>query len=88
MKKAKSLENKEIEKKSFIAKSLSVIDMMKLGKRIWNKERSSAKVFIEKLNMENNEWSISKKVILEIEDKAFAKNCFRMAYKTKSHDER
>ena len=38
--------------------------------------------------MENNEWSISKKVILEIEDKAFAKNCFRMAYKAESHDER
>ena len=60
MKKAKSFENKAIEKKSFIPKSLSVIDTMKLGKLIRNKERSSAKVLIEKLNMENNEWSISK----------------------------
>ena len=32
--KAKSFERKTIEKKSFIPKSLSVIDMMKLGKLI------------------------------------------------------
>ena len=37
MKKAKSFENKAIEKKSFIPKSLSVIDMMKLGKLIQKK---------------------------------------------------
>ena len=48
-------ENKAIEKKSFIPKSLSVIDMMKLGQLIRNKERSSAKFFIQKFNMENNE---------------------------------
>ena len=34
MKKAKSFENKAIEKKFFIAKSLFVIDMIKLGKLI------------------------------------------------------
>ena len=60
--------------------------MMKLGKFIRNKERSSAKVLTEKLNMENNEWSISKEAIFEIEDKAFAENGFRMAYKAKSDD--
>ena len=86
MKKAKSFENKAIEKKSFIPKSLSVIDTMKLGKLIRNKERSSAKVLTEKLNIENNEWSISKDAIFEIEDKAFAENGFRMAYKAKSDD--
>ena len=31
--------------------------------------------------MENNEWSISKETILETEDKAFAEDGFRMAYK-------
>ena len=61
--------------------------MMKLGKLIRNKERSSAKVLIEKLNMENNEWSISKETIFEVEDKAFAEHVFRMAYKAKSDDE-
>ena len=55
MKKAKSFVSKAIEKKFFIPKSLSVIDMMKLGKLIRNKERSSAKVLIEKLNKEKNE---------------------------------
>ena len=55
MKKAKSFENKAIEKKSFIPKSLSVIDMVKLGQLIRNKERSSAKFLIQKFNMENNE---------------------------------
>ena len=49
---------------------------MKLGKLIRNKERSSAKVLTEKLNIENNEWSISKEAIFEI-----------MAYKAKSDDE-
>ena len=63
MKKAKSFENKAIEKKYFIPKSLPVIDLMKLGKLIWNKERSSAKGLIEKFNMENNGWSISKEAI-------------------------
>ena len=63
MKKAKNFENKAIEKKSFIPKSLSVIDMMKLGKLIRNKERSSAKLLIENFNVENNKWSISKEVI-------------------------
>ena len=86
MKKAKSFENKSIEKKSFIPKSLFVIDM-KLGKLIGNKERSSAKVLIEKFNMENNDRSIRKEVIFEIGDKAFAEEGFRMAYKAKSYDE-
>ena len=36
--------------------------------------------------MENNEWSISKGVIFEIEDKAFAEGNFHMAYKAKSDD--
>ena len=71
MKKAKSFVNKKIEKKSFIPKILSVNDMMKLGKIIRENERSSAKSLIEKFNMENNEWYISKKVIFENEDKAF-----------------
>ena len=44
----------------------SVIDMMKLGKLNRNKERSSAKVLIEKFNMENNESSVSKEMIFEI----------------------
>ena len=61
--------------------------MMKLGKLIRNKERSSAKVLIEKLNMENNEWSISKEAIFETEDKAFVEDGFDMAYKAKSDDE-
>ena len=61
--------------------------MMKLGKLIRNKERSSAKVLTEKLNMENNEWSFSKEVIFEIEDKAFAESGFRMGYQAKSDDE-
>ena len=87
MKKTKTFENKAIEKKSFIPKRLSVIDKMKLEKLIRNKERSSAKVLIEKLNMENNEWSISKETIFEVEDKAFAEHVFRMAYKAKSDDE-
>ena len=87
MKKAKSFVSKAIEKKFFIPKCLSVIDMMKLGKLIRNKERSSAKVLIEKLNKEKNEWSISKETIFEIEDKAFAEDGFHMAYKAKSDDE-
>ena len=86
MKKAKRSESKTIEKKSFIPKSLSVIDMMKLGKLIRNKEKSSAKVLIKKFNMRNNEWSVSK-VIFQTEDKTFAEGGFRMAYKTKSDDE-
>ena len=45
---------------------------MKLGKLMRNKERSSAKSLIEKFNMKNNEWSISKEVIFEVEDKTFA----------------
>ena len=57
--------------------------MMKLGKLIRNKERS----LIEKLNMENNEWPISKEVIFKIEDEAFAEGGFRMSYKPKSNDE-
>ena len=61
--------------------------MMKLGKLIRNKERSSAKVLAEKLNMENNEWSFSKEAIFEIEDKAFAESGFRMRYQAKSDDE-
>ena len=81
MKKAKSFETIAIEKKSFIPKSLSVIEMMKLGKLVRNMERSSSKVLIKKLNMENNEWSISKEEIFEIEDKAFAENGFGMAHK-------
>ena len=85
--KTKTFENKAIEKKSFIPKRLSVIDKMKLGKLIRNKERSSAKVLIEKLNMENNEWSISKEAIFETEDKAFVEDGFDMAYKAKSDDE-
>ena len=64
--KSKKFWKQTIEKKSFIHKSLSVMDKMKLGKLIQNKERSSEKVLIEKLNMENNEWSISKEVIFEI----------------------
>ena len=60
---------------------------MKLGKLIRNKERSSAKVLIKKLNIENNEWSISKEAIFEIEDKAYAENSFRMTYEAKSDDE-
>ena len=79
MKEAKSFENKATEKKSFIPKSLSFIDMMKLGKLIRNKERSSSKVLIEKFNMANSERSISKEVIFKIEDKAFAEGGFRMA---------
>ena len=79
MKEAKSFENKATEKKSFIPKSLSFIDMMKLGKLIRNKERSSSKVWIEKFNMANSERSISKEVIFEIEDKAFAEGGFCMA---------
>ena len=65
IKKAKSFESKAIKKKYFILKSLSVIDVMRLGKLIRNKERSSAKVLIEKFNMENNERSISKEVTFE-----------------------
>ena len=38
MKKGKSFENKATEKKSFIPKSLSVIDMVKLGKLIRGKD--------------------------------------------------
>ena len=86
MKKAKRFESKAVEKKSFIPKSLSVIDMMKLGKLIRNKEKSSAKVLIGKFNMKNNEWSISK-VIFQTEDKAFTEGGFRMVYKAKSDDE-
>ena len=37
--------------------------------------------------MENNEWWISKEVVFEIEDKAFAEGGFCMAYKAKSDDE-
>ena len=87
MKKAKSFENKAIKKKSFIPKTLSVINIMKLRKIIQNKERSSVKVLIEKLNVENSEWSIRKEAIFEIEDKAFVEDGFRMAYKANSDDE-
>ena len=83
----KSFEDKAVEKKSFIPKSLSAIDMIKLGKLIRDKERSSAKFLIEKFNMENNEWSISKEVIFETENKAFAEGNFPMAYKAKRDDE-
>ena len=59
---------------------------MKLRKLIRNKEKESAKVFIEKFNMKHNKWSISKKVIFEIENEAFAKGGFRTTYKAKSDD--
>ena len=42
---------------------------------------------IEKLNTENNEWSISKEAIFEIQDKALAEDGFHMAFKAKSDDE-
>ena len=87
MEKAKGFGNKAIEKKSFIPKSLSVVDMMKLGKLIQNKETSSVKSLIEKFNMKNSEWSISKDMIFETEDKDFAEAGFRMAYKAKIDDE-
>ena len=54
-KKPKSFKSKIIEKISFNPKGLSMIDMMKLGKLIRNKERSSAEILIEKFNMENNQ---------------------------------
>ena len=44
MKKGKSFKNKGIEKKYFIPKCLSVIDMMKLGKLMRNKEKRSEKI--------------------------------------------
>ena len=87
MEKAKGFGNKAIEKKSFIPKSLSVVDMMKLGKLIQNKETSSVKILIEKFNMKNNEWSISKDMIFETEDTDFAEAGFRMAYNAKIDDE-
>ena len=87
MEKAKGFGNKTIEKKSFIPKSLSVVDMMKLGKLIQNKETSSVKILIEKFNMKNNEWSISKDMIFETEDKDFVEAGFRVAYKAKIDDE-
>ena len=77
MKKAQKFWKQSNWEKSFIPKSLPVIGMVKLR----DQEGSSAKVLIEKLNMENNEWSISKEVIFEIEDKTFAEDSFRMAYK-------
>ena len=55
MKEARSFENKTLEKKSLIPKSLSIIDMIKLTKLIRNKEKCSAKILIEKFDMENNE---------------------------------
>ena len=57
--------------------------MIKLEKLIRNKERSSAKDLIEKFDMENNKWSISKEAIFEVEDKALAENGFRMAIRLK-----
>ena len=87
MEKAKGFGNKAIEKKSFIPKSLSVVDIMKLGKLIQNKETSSVKILIEKFNMKNNEWSISKDMIFETEDKDFVEAGFRVAYKAKIDDE-
>ena len=48
---------------------------------------SSAKVLIEKLNMENNVRPISKEAIFETEDKAFTEGGFRMAHKAKNDDE-
>ena len=84
IKKPKSFENKAIEKKYFIPKGLSVIDMLKLRKLVRNKKRRSANILIEKFN---NERSISKEVIFQIEDEAFAEVGFRMAHKAKSDDE-
>ena len=87
-KKQKSFESKAIAKKSFIPKGLFIIDMTKLEKLMPNKQRSSAKVLIEKLDMENNEWSISKEATFDIQDKAFAENGFRIVFcKAKSDDE-
>ena len=60
---------------------------MKLGKLIQNKETSSVKILIEKFNMKNNEWSISKDMIFETEDTDFAEAGFRMAYNAKIDDE-
>ena len=42
--KSKKFKNKAIEKKYFIPKGLSVIDMMKLGKLMRNKEKRSEKI--------------------------------------------
>ena len=58
-----------------------------MGKLIRNKERSSAKSLIHKFNMKNNERSMSREVIFEIEDKTFAEGGFCMACKAKSDDE-
>ena len=52
--KKQSFENKTTEKKSFIPKSLPVINMMKLGRLIQNKERNYAEILIEKFYIENN----------------------------------
>ena len=49
MKKGKNFENKAIVKKSFISKSLSVINMMKLGKLVRNKEKKFCKSFDRKV---------------------------------------
>ena len=75
------------KKKSFIPKSLSAIDMMKLGQHVQNKERHSAKILIEKFNMESTEWSIRKEVLFEIDDKAFVEDGFHMAYKAEGNYE-
>ena len=56
---------------------------MKLGKFIPNKERSPAKISIQKFDMGNNEWSVCKGMIFEIEDKAFVEGGFHVEYKTK-----
>ena len=67
---------KTLELFFYSQKFMLLIWWMKLGKLMWNKERSSVKILIEKFNMKNNEWSISKEVIFEV-----------MAYKAKSDDE-
>ena len=65
------IENKATEKKFFISQHDE-------SGKTYPKQgiRSSAEVLTEKLNMENNKWSISKEAIFEI-----------MEYKAKSDDE-
>ena len=59
----------------------------KTGKTYQKQEKKFCQSFDRKVQYENNEWSISKGMIFEIEDKTFAEGGFRMAYKAKSDDE-
>ena len=70
---------------SAIPRSLSVIDMLKLGKLIKRKDDTSIeKINLEKFNITDKNWENLGEFSFQVEKKFFSEGGFREAYKAKS----